>query len=81
MASKVCAAATRQRPRTRRALNATFARAAAKNGVVIATEKKLPSVLIDETSMQKILTLTNNIFPIFFYGNFYFFINRLAICF
>ena len=61
LASKVCAAATRQRPRTRRALNATFARAAAKNGVVIATEKKLPSVLIDETSMQKILTLTNNI--------------------
>ena len=36
-------------------------RAAAKNGVVIATEKKLPSVLIDETSMQKILTLTPNI--------------------
>ena len=33
----------------------------AKNGVVIATEKKLPSVLIDETSMQKILTLTPNI--------------------
>ena len=33
----------------------------AKNGVVIATEKKLPSVLIDETSMQKILMLTENI--------------------
>ena len=33
----------------------------AKNGVVIATEKKLPSILIDETSMQKILTLTPNI--------------------
>jgi 20S proteasome subunit alpha 2 len=28
---------------------------------VIATEKKLPSVLIDETSMQKILMLTPNI--------------------
>ena len=37
-----------------------FARAA-KNGVVIATEKKLPSVLIDETSLQKILMLTENI--------------------
>jgi type II secretory pathway component PulC len=36
-------------------------RPAAKNGVVIATEKKLPSVLIDETSMQKILMLTENI--------------------
>ena len=34
---------------------------AAKNGVVIATEKKLPSVLIDETSMQKILMLTEDI--------------------
>jgi len=33
----------------------------AMNGVVIATEKKLPSVLIDETSMQKILMLTENI--------------------
>ena len=33
----------------------------AKNGVVIATEKKLPSILIDETSMQKILMLTENI--------------------
>jgi len=33
----------------------------AKNGVVIATEKKLPSVLIDETSLQKILMLTENI--------------------
>jgi len=30
----------------------------AKNGVVIATEKKLPSILIDETSMQKVLMLT-----------------------
>ena len=33
----------------------------AMNGVVIATEKKLPSVLIDETSVQKILMLTENI--------------------
>ena len=33
----------------------------AKNGVVIATEKKLPSVLIDEKSVQKILMLTENI--------------------
>ena len=27
----------------------------AKNGVVIATEKKLPTCLIDETSMQKVV--------------------------
>lgn len=33
----------------------------AKNGVVIATEKKVPSVLIDESSVQKILMLTENI--------------------
>jgi len=33
----------------------------AKNGVVIATEKKVPSVLIDEASVQKILMLTENI--------------------
>ena len=36
-------------------------RRAAKNGIVIATEKKLPSILIDETSMQKIIMLTPNI--------------------
>uniref|UniRef100_A0A3Q7IB13 Proteasome alpha-type subunits domain-containing protein n=1 Tax=Solanum lycopersicum TaxID=4081 RepID=A0A3Q7IB13_SOLLC len=33
----------------------------AANGVVIATEKKLPSILVDETSVQKIQTLTPNI--------------------
>ena len=33
----------------------------AKNGVVIATEKKLPTCLIDETSMQKVMMLTENI--------------------
>jgi len=33
----------------------------AKNGIVIATEKKLPTCLIDETSVQKILKLTDNI--------------------
>jgi len=48
------------------ALNAVSAGATslgvkALNGVVIATEKKMPSVLIDETSMQKILMLTENI--------------------
>lgn len=32
-----------------------------KNGVVIATEKKLPSCLIDETTVQKIVHLTENI--------------------
>lgn len=26
----------------------------AKNGVVIATEKKLPSVLVDESTVQKV---------------------------
>ncbi|KAK2972009.1 hypothetical protein RJ640_005029 [Escallonia rubra] len=34
---------------------------AAANGVVIATEKKLPSILVDETSVQKIQILTPNI--------------------
>lgn len=48
------------------ALNAVSAGATslgvkAVNGVVMATEKKMPSVLIDETSMQKILMLTENI--------------------
>ncbi|GER37564.1 proteasome subunit alpha type, partial [Striga asiatica] len=33
----------------------------AANGVVIATEKKLPSILVDETSVQKIQNLTPNI--------------------
>ncbi|PPD83352.1 hypothetical protein GOBAR_DD19716 [Gossypium barbadense] len=32
----------------------------AANGVVIATEKKLPSILVDETSVQKIQCLTPN---------------------
>lgn len=30
----------------------------ASNGVVVATEKKLPSVLVDETSVNKISLLT-----------------------
>ena len=34
---------------------------AAKNGVGIATEKKLPTCLIDETSVEKIVMLTENI--------------------
>jgi 20S proteasome subunit alpha 2 len=34
---------------------------AAKNGVVIATEKKAPTILIDETSLQKICMLTDSI--------------------
>ncbi|RLN16047.1 proteasome subunit alpha type-2 [Panicum miliaceum] len=33
----------------------------AANGVAIATEKKLPSILVDETSVQKIQALTPNI--------------------
>ncbi|CAN1281957.1 Pentatricopeptide repeat-containing protein At2g35130 [Linum perenne] len=33
----------------------------AANGVVIATEKKLPSILVDEASVQKIQCLTPNI--------------------
>lgn len=33
----------------------------ATNGVVIATERKIPSVLVDETTMQKIQLITENI--------------------
>jgi len=33
----------------------------ATNGVVLATEKKLPSVLIDPSSIQKISVLTDHI--------------------
>ena len=33
----------------------------AANGVVITTEKKLPSVLMDEESVQKIQLMTSNI--------------------
>lgn len=48
------------------ALNAVSAGATslgmvATDGVVIATEKKLPSQLVDETTVQKILALTPNI--------------------
>ncbi|EFJ08572.1 hypothetical protein SELMODRAFT_177615 [Selaginella moellendorffii] len=32
-----------------------------RNGVVIATEKKLPSILVDETSIQKVQNVTSNI--------------------
>lgn len=32
----------------------------AKNGVVIATEKKLPTILVDETSSKKIAMLSEN---------------------
>lgn len=34
---------------------------AAKNGVVLATEKKLPSILVDEDSVERIQLLTGNI--------------------
>lgn len=48
------------------ALNAVAAGAtslgiSATDGVVIATEKKLPSVLVDESTVQKICTITPNI--------------------
>lgn len=33
----------------------------ATNGVVIATEKKVPSILVDEDSFQKIVNLTDHI--------------------
>ena len=33
----------------------------ATNGVVIATEKKLPSMLIDESTVQKVLLLSPNV--------------------
>jgi 20S proteasome alpha/beta subunit len=48
------------------ALNAVAAGAtslgiSATDGVVIATEKKLPSTLVDETTVQKIMTITPQI--------------------
>uniref|UniRef100_A0A3B4XCY0 Proteasome subunit alpha type-2-like n=2 Tax=Eukaryota TaxID=2759 RepID=A0A3B4XCY0_SERLL len=43
------------------ATGATSLGVKAKNGVVIATEKKLPTCLIDETSVEKIVMLTENI--------------------
>mmetsp|Transcript_33838 Transcript_33838/g.79200 ORF Transcript_33838/g.79200 Transcript_33838/m.79200 type:complete len:236 (-) Transcript_33838:93-800(-) len=43
------------------ATGATSLGVKAKNGVVIATEKKLPTCLMDETSLQKIVMLTENI--------------------
>lgn len=48
------------------ALNAVAAGAtslgiSATDGVVIATEKKLPSALVDETTVQKIMTITPQI--------------------
>jgi 20S proteasome subunit alpha 2 len=33
----------------------------ATNGVVLATEKKLPSILVDETTVQKMSLLTPNV--------------------
>ena len=33
----------------------------ATNGVVIATERKVPTILIEESSIQKILPLSENI--------------------
>ncbi|KAK4484928.1 hypothetical protein RD792_007530 [Penstemon davidsonii] len=43
----------------------------AANGVVIATEKKLPSILVDETSVQKIQSLTPNIGVVYSIANLY----------
>lgn len=47
--------------RARRSPPRPRARAAATNGVVIATEKKLPSPLVDEASVQKVQLYTGNI--------------------
>lgn len=33
---------------------------AAKNGIVLATEKRMPSVLMDETTLQKVALITSN---------------------
>jgi 20S proteasome subunit alpha 2 len=33
----------------------------ATNGIVIATEKKVPSILVDETTMSKVSTICTNI--------------------
>ena len=38
-----------------------FPRFLATNGVVVATEKKMPSALIDESSISKVSLLTDNI--------------------
>lgn len=43
------------------AAGATSLGISATDGVVIATEKKLPSVLVDETTVQKITMLSPNI--------------------
>merc|ERR1712139_365429 len=37
----------------------------ATNGVVVATEKKMPSTLIDDTSVEKTATLTDNVGVVF----------------
>eukprot|EP00747_Dinoflagellata_sp_TGD_P162753 gnl/TRDRNA2_/TRDRNA2_180706_c0_seq1.p1 gnl/TRDRNA2_/TRDRNA2_180706_c0~~gnl/TRDRNA2_/TRDRNA2_180706_c0_seq1.p1 ORF type:complete len:236 (-),score=54.73 gnl/TRDRNA2_/TRDRNA2_180706_c0_seq1:23-730(-) len=37
----------------------------AKNGVVLATEKKVPSVLVDETTLRKIENLSDNVGVVF----------------
>jgi len=41
--------------------NSFFTHCAVNNGVVIATEKKMPSTLIDDTSVQKIAVLSARI--------------------
>nr|GMC72748.1 proteasome subunit alpha type-2-A [Ipomoea batatas] len=48
---------------------------AASNGVVIATEKKLPSILVDEASVQKIQILTPNIGVVYSENNAFSFVN------
>ena len=34
---------------------------AARDGVIIATEKKVPSILVDETSFERLVMLSDNI--------------------
>lgn len=41
--------------------NSTANSSLATNGVVIATEKKVPTILIEEESIQKIVPLSDNI--------------------
>uniref|UniRef100_A0A251S3Y0 Putative proteasome, subunit alpha/beta, nucleophile aminohydrolase n=1 Tax=Helianthus annuus TaxID=4232 RepID=A0A251S3Y0_HELAN len=48
-------------------LTANMREPSASNGVVIVTEKKLPSILVDETSVQKIQILTPNIGVVYSY--------------
>ncbi len=58
---RVNSSATHVRTPTSHRVPPTAFDLAATNGVVLATEKKLPSVLVDEASVEKIQHFTGNI--------------------